>query len=82
MISNNLQDNWSETTDSIRELHDHLDLKLLSKEAAFPLCEKKLESTANRLHVLKVVHRRVSNQLNKFYLYMGMDLAPAREQKV
>ena len=79
--------NWGETTTSLGSLRDDLRqcweyLKVISKPETFPLCEKRLSSAAERLGVMEVVHRRISNQLNRLYLYMGMDVAVARGQKV
>lgn len=79
--------NWGETASSLGKLRDDLkqcweNLKVISKPEAFPLCEKNLRAAAERLNILDVVHRRVANQFNRLYLFMGMDVVQAREQKV
>lgn len=48
----------------------------------FPECEEKIKLAAERIKVLEIVHKRVVNRFNRLYLYLGMNIDQAKEQKV
>lgn len=79
--------NWEETTSSLVKLRKDFEkcskyLRDIDKPETFPECERKMKSAAERIKVLEIVHKRVVNRFNRLYLFMGMTIDQAKEQKV
>ena len=75
---------WEESTISLKRLNDDLqqgwaNLSKIAQSRPLPNCEDELKAAAERLEKLKLVNRRVTNRIGRFYKFLGVCF---KQQKV